>query len=71
MQPTLPSEGFVRLETILKVFPIGKSTWNQGVREGKYPKPKHLGPKLSVWSVNVIRDLIKKYETEGSSEGSL
>lgn len=55
---TLPETGFVRLPTILKVFPVSKSTWWAGVKDGQYPQPVKLGPKITAWRVEDITDLI-------------
>lgn len=60
---SLPSEGFVRLKFIiapLGPIPVSKSTWWQGIREGRFPQPVKLGPKTTVWRVVDIRDLIKR-----------
>ena len=57
-QNTLPETGFVRLPTILKVFPVSKSTWWAGVKDGRFPKPVKLGLKITAWRVDDIRALI-------------
>lgn len=62
--PILPETGFVRLPDVLRVFPISKSAWWAGVKEGRFPKPVKLGPKTSAWRVQDIRALI---ETSGQS----
>jgi predicted DNA-binding transcriptional regulator AlpA len=54
----LPETGFVRLPQILKVFPVSKSTWWAGVKDGRFPQPVKLGPKISAWRVQDIRELI-------------
>jgi len=57
----LPSTGFVRLPDIIKPrgpIPVGKSAWWAGVKDGRFPKPVKLGPKLTVWRVDDIRRLI-------------
>lgn len=54
----LPETGFIRLPTVLEFIPVGKSTWWQGVKTGRYPKPVKLGPKVTAWRVEDIRDLI-------------
>ena len=56
--PTLPEVGFVRLPQILALIPIGKSTWWQGIKLGKYPAPVKLGPRTSVWKVEDIKALL-------------
>jgi predicted DNA-binding transcriptional regulator AlpA len=58
---SLPETGFVRLPLILKIFPIGRSTWWQGVKDGKYPKPVKLGQRTTAWKVEDIKDLIDQY----------
>jgi len=54
----LPETGFVRLPQVLKVFPVSKSTWWAGVKNGRYPKPVKLGPKMTAWRVEDIKELI-------------
>ncbi len=57
----LPETGFVRLPIILRVFPVGKSTWWAGVKEGRYPQPVKLGPRITAWRVEDIRALIEEH----------
>ena len=57
----LPETGFVRLPDVLKVFPVSKSTWWAGVKDGRYPKPIKLGAKMTAWRVEDIRALIASY----------
>jgi prophage regulatory protein len=40
---------FLRLPQVLKRFPVSKSTWWKGIREGKYPKPVKLSERTSAW----------------------
>ncbi len=54
----LPETGFVRLPQVLKVFPVSKSTWWAGVKDGRYPKPVKLGPKMTAWRVEDVKELI-------------
>ncbi len=57
----LPAVGFVRLPQILAPrgpIPISKSSWWQGVSEGRFPQPVKLGPKTTAWRVEDIRNLI-------------
>ena len=56
----LPSDGYVRLPTILSVFPVSRSTWWAGVREGRFPKSFKLGPRTTAWRVEDIRALIEQ-----------
>lgn len=59
----LPDTGFVRLPAIIAPggpIPVGKSSWWQGIKEGRYPKPVKLGPKTTAWRVEDIRALIDR-----------
>ncbi len=55
----LPETGFIRLPAVLKVFPVSKSTWWAGVKDGRFPKPVKLGQKITAWRVQDIRALIE------------
>lgn len=53
-----PETGFVRLPQILAVFPVGKTTWWEGVRSGKYPKGIKLSERVTAWRAEDILALI-------------
>ena len=58
----LPVTGFLRLSAILAPhgpIPVSKSTWWAGVKDGRFPKPMKLGPRITVWRVEDIRELIE------------
>ena len=58
----LPETGFLRLKSILVPYgpiPVSKSTWWAGVKDGRFPKPKKLGVRVTVWRVEDIRELIE------------
>lgn len=62
----LPMEGYLRLRDIIgdrkrgipAVIPISATTWWEGVRTHRFPKPRKLGPRTTVWLVGDIRRLI-------------
>ncbi len=56
----LPETGFLRLPAILQIFPIGKSSWWQGVKDGRFPKPVKLGQRTTAWKIEDVRALIEK-----------
>jgi predicted DNA-binding transcriptional regulator AlpA len=59
----LPETGFVRLANLLAPagpIPVSKSTWWNGVKTGRFPKPIKLGPRITVWRVEDIRALIRE-----------
>lgn len=57
--PTLPETGFVRLPTILRLIPVSRSAWWQGIKDGRYPAPVKLSPRVTAWRVEEIRALIQ------------
>lgn len=56
----LPQSGFLRLPQVLAVFPVSRSTWWQGVKEGRYPASYKLGPRAAGWRAEDIRALIER-----------
>ena len=73
---SLPTEGYVRLERIIgnkkknipPVFPVGRTTWLQGVTDGIYPKPVRLSERTVAWNVEDIRKLIAEREVAKNEE---
>ena len=67
----LPHAGFVRLSAIIgngRPIPVSRSTWWAGVRDGRYPRPVKLGPRITAWRVEDIRRLISS--CEASDDGT-
>ncbi len=67
----LPETGFLRLAQIVgnpkaeppipAIIPVSKSTWWQGVKDGRYPPAvRTLGPRITVWRAEDIRALIER-----------
>lgn len=57
-EPTkLPETGFLRLPEILQLYPVSKSTWWAGVKEGRFPRPVQLATRISAWRAEDIRAL--------------
>ncbi len=69
----LPEIGYLRLPQIIgnpkakppipAVIPVGKSTWWDGIKSGRFPKPVKLGPRITAWRVEDIRALIGQTAT--------
>lgn len=67
----LPETGYLRLFQIIgdphrtpsvpAILPISRSTWWQGVKDGRFPQAVKLGPKTTVWRVEDIRSLIERF----------
>jgi len=66
----LPETGYVRLSQIIgnkkakppipAIIPVSKSTWWDGVKSGRFPKPMKLGVRITVWRVEDIYALIEE-----------
>ncbi len=65
---SIPDAGFLRLNqiignkktnpTIPPIIPVGKSTWWEGVKSGRFPQPIKLGPRITAWRVEDIKKFI-------------
>jgi predicted DNA-binding transcriptional regulator AlpA len=61
----LPTEGFLRLNQIIgskgvpAIIPVSRSSFLQGVKDGRFPKPIKLGKRTTAWEVSKIRKLIE------------
>lgn len=67
-KPEFPRTGFVRLSQILAPngpIPVSKSTWWQGVKEGRFPKRQKLGPRVTVWRAE---DICALFASEGPAD---
>lgn len=53
--------GFLRLNQILKLIPVGKTTWWNGVKSGRFPKPVKLGARITAWKAEDIRSLLNSF----------
>lgn len=59
--PTITKTGFLRLPEILRLIPVGKSTWWAGVKNGRFPKQVKLGSRTSAWRAEDIQALIDTF----------
>jgi prophage regulatory protein len=65
---SLPEVGYIRLSQIIgnkkagipAILPIGRSTFLNGVREGKYPQPVKLSARSVGWKISDILELVEK-----------
>lgn len=58
----LPAEGYVRKPSVLAVLGISNTSYNNGVKTGKYPAGKLLSPRCRVYPVTEIRALLASIE---------
>lgn len=54
----LPPTGFLRLPAVLRLIPVGRSTWWAGVKAGRYPAPVKLGARITAWRAEDLAALI-------------
>ena len=66
----LPATGFIKLPAIIgdkrtepptpPIIPVSRTTWLNGVKSGKYPKPIKLGERSIAWRVEDIHALLEE-----------
>lgn len=56
----IPETGFMRLPQVLSVIPVGKTSWWEGVKSGRFPKPVKLSARCTAWRAEDIRALITR-----------
>jgi predicted DNA-binding transcriptional regulator AlpA len=66
MATNIPTSGFLRLPQVLAIVPVSKSTWWEGCKNGRFPKPVKLTPRTTAWRAEDIEALV---ETLGKREG--
>ena len=73
MTSTLPTEGFIKLDQVLKHLPYKKTQWYEGMRLGVFPKsyPVPHTKRAVCWDVNDIRDVIEQIREQKASDPSI
>ena len=71
---SFPEFGFVRLKQIIgdpkatppvpAVIPVSRSTWWQGVKDGRFPKSVKLSPRTTVWRAEDIRAFVEQVSSQ-------
>jgi len=61
---TIPLTGYMRIKQILSIFPVSSSTWWDGCKEGRFPKPIKLGPRTTVWRAEDIRAFMETLNSQ-------
>lgn len=59
----LPEVGFIRVDHVLHLLGIAKTTLYEGMANGIFPKPHKLTSRTSVWAVDEIRAFIDKVKS--------
>ena len=48
------ADRFLRIDEVLALTNIGRSSWWAGVKSGKFPKPIKLGERTTRWRLNDV-----------------
>lgn len=56
----LPETGYLRLPEVLKLIPVSKTTWWDGVKTGRYPKGVKLSERVTAWRAEDIGALLQR-----------
>jgi len=62
------SKRLLRINQVLALVPIGRSSWWEGCRTGRYPKPIKLGPRTTVWRAEDIAAFIESLGDQGDGQ---
>lgn len=62
---TASTAGFLRLPEVLALIPVGKTTWWQGIRSGRFPRPVKLSSRCTAWKTDDIRKLAQEFSRQG------
>ena len=60
MQQNPKEAKLMRLRQVLERFPVSRSRWWQGVRQGEFPEPIRLGSRCTMWRSTDIDQLIEE-----------
>ena len=60
---SLHSQRLLRISQVLAIVPISRSSWWEGCRTGRYPKPIKLSPRTTVWRAEDIAAFIESLGT--------
>ncbi|MDP3875427.1 MAG: hypothetical protein Q8Q50_00440 [Methylobacter sp.] len=58
----LPAEGYCRKPSILAILGISSTSFDNGIKDGRFPPGKLLTPRCRVWPVSEIRALLDSIE---------
>jgi len=65
MKEKSEDERLLRLRQVLELVPVGRSTWLNGVRSGRFPKPVKQnipGAAAVFWRLSDIKKLIESFQ---------
>jgi predicted DNA-binding transcriptional regulator AlpA len=60
----MTEQNLLKLRDVLKMFPVSKTTWYAGIRDGRYPKSVKIGKKAVAWLKQDIEKCIENIKSE-------
>jgi predicted DNA-binding transcriptional regulator AlpA len=60
---SITNEQLLRLPDVLRLFPVCRSSWYNGIKAGKYPPPIKISIRTSAWRRSDILALIEQTAT--------
>ena len=61
------ADSLLRLPEVLKIIPVSRATWYEGVKTGRFPAQVKLGPRIAAWRRSDIDRLVASLNGEGSA----
>lgn len=55
----LPDDSLIPQTDVLAIIRISRTSWWRGVKDGRYPQPVKLGPRMNRWRLGTIRELVR------------
>lgn len=56
----------LRIDEVLKIIPVSKSNWWDGVKKGRYPESVRLGSRITCWRLKDIELLVENGIDKGN-----
>jgi len=60
--PVEQMTGFLRLEQVLQLIPVSKSTWWNGCKTGRFPEPYKLASRVTAWKASDIQACLQEFK---------
>lgn len=58
---------FLRVNQVLELIPVSRSTWWDGVASGRYPRGVKLSERTTAWRMSDIMALIERLTAEAEA----
>jgi len=64
----MQEERLLRIQEVLRMVGVGKSTWWKWIGEGKAPRPVKISPRITVWRLSDVQAWIEERCKEAGDE---